>query len=382
MRDLEVSGHADGREGTSYRPVVMLGTFPPPTNGASAVNQRVSDRLRAAGVDIYAIDTGRRTASHGLIARSLRVGKLFKAWSRLVRRMMHRTESASVVYLSAAGGLGLLYDIITVGLARIWQCDLIIHHHNWTYVGTRRNLAKSLTWLSGDRATHVVLCEIMGETLRRRYGIQRYHVLSNAAIMGRNIAGRPRDRLGTIGFLSNLTVDKGTLVFLDLARAIEGRGWDDIKLVEAGPCADYALRKELQESADSGLIEWMGALYGQDKDVFWEKVDAFVFPTQYPNEAEPLVVWEALGAGCPVIAHARGCMAEQVGAAGRMVPPDADFCAAAIDQIASWREGSGKLADDSCRALSVAAEASARAELEWGSFKRLFTAPGAGNEAT
>jgi len=68
----------------------------------------------------------------------------------------------------------------------------------------------------------------------------------------------------------------------------------------------------------------------------------FVFPTRYRNEAEPLVVLEALRAGCPVIAYARGCIAEMLGQGGGFaIPIGTEFVGPALDQLEVWRGEGG-----------------------------------------
>ena len=65
-------------------------------------------------------------------------------------------------------------------------------------------------------------------------------------------------------------------------------------------------------------------------------MDAFVFPTKYNNEAEPLVVWEALAAGIPVIAYDRGCIQRQVALAGKIIPKENDFVTDSLTVLHEW----------------------------------------------
>jgi glycosyltransferase involved in cell wall biosynthesis len=55
-------------------------------------------------------------------------------------------------------------------------------------------------------------------------------------------------------------------------------------------------------------IKYYGPVLGDAKKEFFAELNTFVFPTRYRNEAEPLVILEALMNGCPVVANNRGCI--------------------------------------------------------------------------
>ena len=59
-------------------------------------------------------------------------------------------------------------------------------------------------------------------------------------------------------------------------------------------------------------VEYLGAVYDAQKERFYSQLDLFVFPTNYANEAEPLVIYEAMRQGVHVIACDRGSIAEML----------------------------------------------------------------------
>ncbi len=111
-------------------------------------------------------------------------------------------------------------------------------------------------------------------------------------------------------------------------------------------------------------IEARGALSGADKDRFFEDIDVFLFPTRYVNEAEPLVVIEALAAGVPVVAFGRGCIPHMIpGDAGRVVVPEGPFVQETEFSVGTWARDPAAWTAASARAAAAAAEAHARALL-------------------
>ena len=111
-----------------------------------------------------------------------------------------------------------------------------------------------------------------------------------------------------------------------------------VHLMLAGPATDdrsSALLCEARNKIGPRLTEY-GAVYGIEKEAFFDSIDLFVFPTRYANEAEPLVVFEALSRGVPVIAFGRGCITEQIEDAGLVIKPNEDFVSHATLAVTEW----------------------------------------------
>jgi glycosyltransferase involved in cell wall biosynthesis len=139
-------------------------------------------------------------------------------------------------------------------------------------------------------------------------------IVSNAYMV--NILKKERTVNGVtfrVGFMSNLTREKGLFHFLDLADRANALGLP-IKFVLAGPIGNLAELEETNLFIDKlSNLDYLGAIYESQKDEFFSSLDAFVFPTNYKNEAQPIVLYEAMAASVPVITVQRGCIREQIG---------------------------------------------------------------------
>jgi glycosyltransferase involved in cell wall biosynthesis len=176
----------------------------------------------------------------------------------------------------------------------------------------------------------------MKEVFGRRYGVQQIRIASNAACMELKQVDRlPAQKfsLRTVGYLSNLSFEKGLADVFAVARRMPGTQFHI-----AGPFQDKAVEGYFRDAA-AGLqnIKYVGPVFGDAKRDFYAGLDAFVFPTKYKNEAEPLVILEALMYGCPVVANNRGCigglLADGVGAL--VMNADA-FAIEASEVLQSW----------------------------------------------
>ena len=53
-------------------------------------------------------------------------------------------------------------------------------------------------------------------------------------------------------------------------------------------------------------VKYLGPLYGKDIEFFFSEIDFLLYPTK--NDAEPLVLYEAISKGVPVLSYNRGCI--------------------------------------------------------------------------
>jgi glycosyltransferase involved in cell wall biosynthesis len=180
----------------------------------------------------------------------------------------------------------------------------------------------------------------MADRLQRAYLLAgRIHILSNAGFIGGGVGNRlPPGPPLKVGFLSNLSNAKGLDDFIGLAEASAARGlpW---RFVMAGPFENGRTRHVYAPRLGAlPNLEYIGPVYAEAKSAFLQGIDIFVFPTRYRNEAEPLVILEALSHGRPVIAFDRGCIAGMLGdGAGKVVPAGHEFVVPALGCMEAWR---------------------------------------------
>lgn len=346
---------------TEYK-LFILGAFPPPLHGLSAVTQAVYDRLESTGVPLCKLNTSPPTLKRGLY-RFQRLPRLFSAWGRLARTGGRK----QILYIPLSGGWGQFYDIGTLLLARILGMVVFLHHHSFSYLSSKRSITKILFTVAGQNAVHIVLCEKMQNALWEKYKCSKIIQLSNLALFPEKDNPRTKKQLQTVGFLSNLTAEKGGWEVIELAKSIQEKRLP-LHVIVAGPCLEPDLKIALQHADQEGVLQWRGAVYGEEKKRFWNDTSVFIFPTQYHNEAEPLVVWEALAASVPVLAYDRGCISGQIGTAGKSIHRDKGFVVNALPVLESWlsnpKEYKKNVTASEERSYSMRREA----EIQWKTF--------------
>ncbi len=244
------------------------------------------------------------------------------------------------MYIALSGGNGLFYDLLIVLSVRLRAHRLLLHHHSFDYVDRDRLVLSLLLLIAPRDHVHLVLCQDMAKKLRARYRRELLciHVSNFCFFPAGSIAAHERSELRRIGFLSNIALDKGIDRFLDLAGRLVGR--DDIEFHIAGPFANEAARTYVERRlAELPNVTCHGPLYGEQKQKFYDFIDLFVFLSRYSNEAEPLVVYEAMSAGLPVVTTARGCLCEMVGPDGAIViDRNGDDIETVVRRITEWKD--------------------------------------------
>lgn len=349
------------------REIVAIVQLPPPVTGLSAVNRRMVEALSRAGKLSAVADVAPPEGAAGFNKHLGRLARTVSAARLLVRS---RSQRVTTVYMPSDGGAGMVWNIALMLVARTLGYRVWVHHHNFSYL----NHWSLLMWLQLSLAPrgmrHLALCPAMLDGLKARYAgpwRRRGHVgriLSNAFMPDPAQAAGPRSGPLVIGHLSNLMVSKGAIRFIALFRAARAAGLP-VRAEMAGPIWDEAVRKavEAAEADHPDAFRWLGPLYGDEKARFYTGIDAFVFPTDYTNEAQPVVLLEALSAGAAVLATARGCMACDHGGSPGLIAPLAEFHDAALAWLVEHASGDRR-ADLQSQALAAFARMRAEAETQ------------------
>lgn len=298
------------------RPVFFVGPLPPPVHGFSWVNYQVFDLIQKKSSVVH---FDRAPSLRGQLVTIL---IFLKEIFRFIYYMM--VFRPSVVYIGWSGGFSMLVDVVYVFISKVFMVPICLHHHSFAYLNRVRWYNKIA--LSATRSQfHVVLCPLMADFLVDKYGIlsDNISVVSNAAFLQSACIFEFNHRNNiSVGFLSNITEAKGIFEFFDLAKIFSGD--ERFYFYIAGPVADDIVSKFEDRVATASNVTYVGSVYGDNKEIFLNSLDVFVFPTKYVNEAEPVSIAEALRAGLPVISITRGCISGMLGDTGVVTTLD-DF---------------------------------------------------------
>lgn len=346
--------------------VVLIGPAPPPTHGMAAVNAAVAEMLRIRGVRVCVLDTSAPDLDRSLLRRLRRLPRVIATCARLLRLEI---EPGTACYMSVSGGFGKWYEVLFTLIARARACRMFLHHHTFAYLDRPSFVARLLMRAAGKQARHVALSPVMGEKLRTIYGIRRIGHVSNAAFLEAPGAApvEEQDQILRLGFISNVSREKGVFEFLDVMQALSDASVS-AKGSIAGPFQDAVIEREVRARvAEMTSVEYVGPKYGRDKDAYYRSLDVLVFPTMYANEAEPLTILEAFSFGVPVVAYGRGAIPELVtDDCGVAINTEDPFLPSALQQLARWVNCPSQLAASrlACRARFSALRLGSRSRLD------------------
>ena len=239
------------------------------------------------------------------------------------------------VSIGVNGGFGLVFTLMLVVTGRIAGSEMALQHHSSGYINVRSGLMRMIVAAAGSKATHVFLSMSMVEAFRAVYGPIESAVVSNAYLIDpppRSSATNNGNGSFRLGHLSNLSREKGLYRFIDLCRRLAERGVH-FEAQLAGPVVNPQDRAAIEAAMqDLSNFTYSGPLYGEDKVTFFAGLDLFVFPTEYRFEAQPIVLYEAMAQGVPVLSVDRGFIREQ-----------ASGCFKVFDSLAAFENGAPQL---------------------------------------
>lgn len=244
----------------------------------------------------------------------------------------------NTLYMPCDAGWGGVYTLILIIIARVSGYRIFLHHRSFLYLD---NPIKLLAWiinLAGRMTTHIVLCYSMGKKLCECYGADIDYLVLNNIYRTKLMKRKPQsEHVFTLGLLSNLKPEKGLIEFISLVEKLISENLQ-IKGILAGPA--WGSKNEIMiQKARANLcdkLEWWGEVQGRKKERFYKNIDVFIFPTQYINEAQPNVIFEAISKGIPVIVFGRGCVSHDLADAGIVVDPDESFEKEACRIVSKW----------------------------------------------
>jgi glycosyltransferase involved in cell wall biosynthesis len=316
----------------------FAGPLPPPVHGFSTICAEMLEVLKARmPVAVFNRALGPRLKAIGVLHQLVRAVNYLKTCI---------AKRDTTLYLALSGGRGQFIDLIYVLISKLFRRPIYIHHHSYTYINAPSRMNRCFFALV-RKERHIVLSPNMGVLLNRVYGLDPavVRVVSNAAFYRWQDASPVQANQAAplrLGFLSNITFEKGIVEFFAVLAALNRRGIE-YRAHIAGPIAPETRQSFERLLGATAHVHYAGPVYGEDKERFYRELDLFLFPTRYANEAEPLVIYEAMRHGVHVMACDRGSIAEMLrDGAGLVLPRDAPVEAAA-DHIECFSNDRGAL---------------------------------------
>jgi glycosyltransferase involved in cell wall biosynthesis len=300
--------------------LLFIGVLPTPVHGASQINRLAVGHLKTLKFDVKELDTYSLSRSTSRYPIPHMVTRALRCVSILIYLISNFKSLPKSWYISLSGGGGLIFDLIYALCGRGLGVSMIMHHHSYAYLNNHSILFSLITKVVGGPSNqHIFLSPEMKTLALKRYpnlaGSINTAVSNVGLLFGflKQTSKPPRSTdksFVTIGYLANITKEKGAHDFLDLADTFRN-DTRNIKFVMAGPCEDLALLERIEiEKNRSTIFSYIGSVYGEDKANFFSEVDLFVFPSRYRNEAEPLVLIEAGYYGCEILSTDIGSISE------------------------------------------------------------------------
>ncbi len=202
----------------------------------------------------------------------------------------------------------------------------------------RRIHAESLVrWLSAKTrliysASHLQIDGAPGEVVPMGIAVAEFAATDAQRLRARAELGCARK---TVLFLGRLVPVKGVSVLIDAMAQLATEVPTELIIAGEGP-----EQAKLMAHADrNGLtVRFVGPVFGREKQRLLWAADVLTLPSiqlaDGRTEGAPVVLWEALAAGCPVVASRVGGVADQLGSAGLLTDPgDVDSLSDALRRV-------------------------------------------------
>lgn len=307
--------------------IIAMVQLPPPMHGAAQMNQFAITAL-AKDFDLHVIEMRFARTLSEVNRFSLR--KIGLAVCLLLRLIWALPRAKALYICFAPNGFAYYRDCIYVLLAKLFHVPSVLHLHGSGLPGMRRSKWSELLQKTVFKGQTVIL---LGESLRAEIeGLDCKsaiiaNCLDDSAFVGpATKQWVPHDPIRLL-WLSNLFQAKGIETLLAACEILHAQ---DIAchLTIAGAEGDISkaeLATLLEKYQMHAAATYWGPVSDTERQDTFENSDLFIFPSHYPNEAQPLVVLEAMAANVPVITSNIATLPEFVhdGETGRLCPPKA-----------------------------------------------------------
>lgn len=299
------------------RRILLVGPLPPPTHGVAVLTRTLLESALADRFDLIHLDTADRRGVANI--GRLDAGNVWLAGlhgARFIALLVG--QRIHMVYLPLSKNtLGFLRDSLFLLPTLARGTRVVVHFHGSgfdEFVRSAPAAVRALVRLLLSRTTMaIVLGEALKPMLRGMVPESRIAVVPNGVPDVRGGVPYPPSEDGTmhILFLGNLLPSKGYVELLAAVQALLDDG-QAVSVTFAGSVVDHDIHRRALATVRYGedRIRFTGPVDSDTKVRLLRQADVLALPSE--DEAQPLVILEAMAAGLPVVSTRRGAIPETV----------------------------------------------------------------------
>ncbi|MEM1270922.1 MAG: glycosyltransferase family 4 protein [Bacteroidota bacterium] len=295
----------------------IIGRFPPPLDGQTVMTRRLAEMIEQVG-PVRRVDLSTGEAGHAESDVAFSFDKVRHYWGRQQELREALAEGDGVVLWTSISPstLGHFRDLVTVqpalaGRTRVYG---VVHWGKFHELFERPTTRLTAERLVSNLAGLVFLSDTLAERCAPWVADEKRLVIPNTIgddlrcsegdVLAKQQGRQERAALRLL-FLSNMTPAKGYSEVIEAARVLRERG-RAFTLELAGRWETETDKADFERYvADHHLGDHV-MHHGGVKDRtrvrdLHLRADAFLLPTYYPTEAQPLTIIEAMNAGTPIV---------------------------------------------------------------------------------
>lgn len=295
--------------------------------GQAMIFQLIVDTLSERGTPLRVFDTSERNKSARRIDGGISLPRIREYISVLSRVWLAMLGRRQTVYLTTAQSLvGFLRDAAIIWPAHLLGHVMVAHQLGGKYLAfynSQNRVVKKLIRLTMSRVSAIV---VEAECLRRSYSFlpdweQKVHEIANG-LADRDIKPRREPKRYDASqpfsmlYVSQMVESKGCWDVLEAVRILKNERHRNVRCRFVGqwvsaadsvrfPDEELARREffaKIERYRLTDSVTHEDLLLGKEKAEAFENAHAFVLPSNYANEGQPVSVLEAMASATVVIA--------------------------------------------------------------------------------
>lgn len=324
--------------------ILFILHLPPPIHGAAMVGKYIQEsnlinsHFNADYINLSTSSTLDDIGKGGWA----KLVSLLKLQYRVLSALFNKNYDLCYMTLTAQGN-GFYKDVLVVTILKIFGKKIVYHFHNKGVAKNQHKWINDLLYRYAFKGTKsILLSKHLYPDVSQYVKEEDVYVCPNGIPKSPGVPKeqpklRDPGKPFSILFLSNMMEEKGVWTLLEACKNLSEKGlnfechfigaWADIQ--------EHEFKEQVVSLKLSSRVFAHGKKYNDDKYLFFEQADVFVFPTYYHNEAFSLVLLEAMQFSLPVISTNEGGIPDIVQpSTGFLVPKkDSDALAEKIQWL-------------------------------------------------